>query len=149
MHVYEITQHDLECPSASRPPTHYVVPRCEDPRQTPHQDADPGADRTQGILSPPGPPRAPFLAGSAPCRPLPSLTLASTHLFSSSVTFSFPVKVKVTQSCPTVCEPMDCIVHGILQARILEWVAFPFCRGSSQPRDHTQVSHIMGRFFTS
>ena len=39
--------------------------------------------------------------------------------------------------------------HGILQARILEWVAFPFSRGSSQPRDQTQVSHIAGGFFTS
>ena len=47
------------------------------------------------------------------------------------------VKVKVTQSCPTLCNHMDCIVHGILQARILEWVAFPFSRGSSQPRDRT------------
>ena len=45
------------------------------------------------------------------------------------------VKVKVTQSCLTLCDPSDCIVHGILQARILEWVAFPFSRGSSQPRD--------------
>ena len=42
---------------------------------------------------------------------------------------------------------MDYIVHGILQARILEWVAFPFSRGSSQPRDRTQVSHITSRFF--
>ena len=40
-------------------------------------------------------------------------------------------------------------VHGILQARILEWVAFPFSRGSSQPMDRTQVSCIAGRFFTS
>ena len=40
-------------------------------------------------------------------------------------------------------------VHGILQARILEWVAFPFSRGSSQPRDQTQDSHITGGFFTS
>ena len=47
------------------------------------------------------------------------------------------VKVKAAQSCPTLCDPMDCIVHGILQARILEWVAFPFSRGSSQPRDQT------------
>ena len=39
--------------------------------------------------------------------------------------------------------------HGILQARIMEWVAFSFSRGSSQPRDQTQVSHIEGRFFTS
>ena len=38
----------------------------------------------------------------------------------------FVFKVKVTQSCPTLCNPMDYIVHGLLQARILEWVAFPF-----------------------
>ena len=44
---------------------------------------------------------------------------------------------------------MDYRVHGILQARILEWVAFPFSRGSSQPRDRTQVYYIAGRFFTS
>ena len=57
-------------------------------------------------------------------------------------------KVKVAQSCPTLCDPMDYTVRGILQARILEWVAFLFSRGSSQPRDQTQVSHIAGRFFT-
>ena len=62
--------------------------------------------------------------------------------------------VLVTQSCPTLCDPMDCSppgssVHGILQARILEWAAISFSRGSSQPRDWTQVSHITGRFFTS
>ena len=56
---------------------------------------------------------------------------------------------KVAQLCPTLCDPMDYTVHGILQARILEWVAVPFSRGSSQPRDRTQVSHIAGRFFTS
>ena len=44
---------------------------------------------------------------------------------------------------------MGYTVHGILQARILEWVAFPFSRESAQPRDRTQVSHIAGRFFTS
>ena len=43
-------------------------------------------------------------------------------------------KVKVAQSCLTVCYPMDYTVHGILQARILEWGAFPFSSGSSQPR---------------
>ena len=59
------------------------------------------------------------------------------------------VKVKVGQLCPTLCNPMNCTVHGILQARILEWVAYPFSRGSSQPRDWTQVSHVAGRFFTS
>ena len=57
--------------------------------------------------------------------------------------------VKVAQSCPTLFDPMDYTVHGILQARILEWVAYLFSRGSSQPRDRTQVSHIAGRFFTS
>ena len=56
------------------------------------------------------------------------------------------VKVKVTQSCDSL-RPMD--FPGVLQARILEWAAFPFSRGSSQPRDRTQVSRIVGRFFTS
>ena len=58
-------------------------------------------------------------------------------------------KVKVAQSCPTLCNPMDYTVHGILRTRILKWVAFPFSRGSSQPRDLTQVSHIAGGFFSS
>ena len=52
-----------------------------------------------------------------------------------------------------LCDPVDCSppgpsVHGILQARILEWVATPFSRGSSQPRDWTWVSRIVGKFFT-
>ena len=59
----------------------------------------------------------------------------------------------VAQSCPTLFDSMDCrlpgySVHGILQARILEWVAMPFSRGSSWPRDQTWVSCIAGRFFT-
>ena len=49
----------------------------------------------------------------------------------------------------TLCDPMDYTVHGILQARILEWVAFSFSKGSSQPRDWTQVSLIVGEFSTS
>ena len=61
--------------------------------------------------------------------------------------------VLVTQSCPTLCDPMDSSppgfsVRGILQARILEWLAIPFSRGSSQPRDWTWVSCIAGRFLT-
>ena len=57
--------------------------------------------------------------------------------------------VLVTQSCLTLCNPMDCsppsfTVHGILQARILEWVAISFCRGPSWLRDWTRVSHIAG-----
>ena len=60
------------------------------------------------------------------------------------------VKMKVTQSClTTLYDPMDYIVHGILQAKILEWVAFTFSRGSSQPRSQAQVSLIAGEFFTS
>ena len=58
-------------------------------------------------------------------------------------------EVEVSQVCPTLCDPMDYTVHGILQARMLEWIAVPFSRGSSQPRNWTQVSLIAGRFFTS
>ena len=71
--------------------------------------------------------------------------LKSSHIIS--------VKVLVTQSCRTLCDPMDCSlpgcsVHGILQARILEWVAISFSRGTSWPRDQTRVSWITHRFFT-
>ena len=52
------------------------------------------------------------------------------------------LKVKVAQSFLTLCTLMDCTVCGILQARVLEWVAFPFSRGSSQPRDRTQLSTL-------
>ena len=73
------------------------------------------------------------------------------------ITDSFPpghtlcsfIAFKVTQSCSSLCNPMDYTVHGILQARTLEWVAIPFSRGSSQPSDWIQVSHIADRFFTS
>ena len=58
------------------------------------------------------------------------------------------VKVKVAQSYSTLCDGMDYPVRGILQARILEWVVLPFSRGSSQPRDRTQVSPTAGGFFT-
>ena len=66
-----------------------------------------------------------------------------------TVIYSLKVKVKITHSSPTLCNPMDYTAHEILQARILEWVAIPFSRGSSQPRDQTQVSRIAGGFFTS
>ena len=65
------------------------------------------------------------------------------------LSITLKVNVKVAQSCLTLCDPMDYTVHGILQARILEWVTFPFSRGSSQPRNQTQVFHIAGGFFTS
>ena len=64
-----------------------------------------------------------------------------------------PYCMLVTQSCLTVCDPMDCSpqgfsVHGILQGRTLEWVTIPFSRGSSQPRGWTQASCMAGGFFT-
>ena len=60
---------------------------------------------------------------------------------------------EVTQSCPTLCDPMDCSlpgssVHGIFQAIVLEWIAISFSKGSSQSRDRTRVSRIVDRRFT-
>ena len=63
--------------------------------------------------------------------------------------FNRGLKVKVTQSCLTLCNFMDYTVHGILQARILGWVAFALSRGSSQTKDQTLVSCIACGFFTS
>ena len=59
------------------------------------------------------------------------------------------VKTTVTQMCLTLCVPKDYMVHGTPQARTLGWVAFPFSRGSSQPRDRTLVFCMAGRFFTN
>ena len=64
-----------------------------------------------------------------------------------------PMWSEVSQSCPILWDPMDCSppgssVHGIFQARVLEWVAISFSRGSSQPRDWTRVSCTAGRHFT-
>ena len=53
---------------------------------------------------------------------------------------------KIIQSCPTLCNPMSYRVHGILQVRILDWVAFPFSKGSFQLRNQTGASWIAGRF---
>ena len=63
--------------------------------------------------------------------------MLAIFLKGTSIMF-FIVKVKVTQLCPTLCDPMDYTVLGILQASILEWVAFPFSRGSPQPRNQTR-----------
>jgi len=70
-----------------------------------------------------------------------------------SLLYNVMKESEVTQSCPTLCNPMDCSppgssVHGIVQARVLEWIAISFSRGSSWPRDRTQVSCIAGRHFT-
>ena len=80
----------------------------------------------------------------------------STSIFHPSDIYSGGGCCSVAKSCPTLCNPMDCSqpgssVHGILQARILAWVAFSFSRGSSRPRDRTRmscVSSLAGRFFT-
>ena len=78
--------------------------------------------------------------------------IISSNIFSGP--FSLLLKwSEVTQSCPTLCDPMDCSppgssVHGIFQARVLEWVAISFSRGSSHPRDRTPVSRTTGRRFT-
>ena len=89
------------------------------------------------------------------------LLLWKSHLTATSPLWSqsplslsplFASESEVAQSCPTLCDPTDysppgSTVHGILQARILEWVAISFSRGSSRPRDRTQVSRIAGRPF--
>ena len=87
--------------------------------------------------------------------PLPYSTLCWEDSFWSLIVL-WAHAWEITQSCPTLCSPMGCSppgssVHGILQARILEWVAMPSYRGSSQPRDQTRVfciSWIAGRFLT-
>ena len=87
-------------------------------------------------------------------RPLPDW-MRPTHIVEGNLLkpkfsdLGVEVKVKVAQSCPTFYDPLYYTVPGILQARMWEWVAFPFSRGSAQPRDWTQVSHIAGRFFTN
>ena len=101
-----------------------------------------------------GPPH-PCEAQVTLCGDWDSLVLTETccriksYPFFLNLPFLNLVKVKVAQSCPTLCDPMDFTVHGILQAGISEWVAFPFSRESSQPQDQTQVSCISGGFFTS
>ena len=74
-------------------------------------------------------------------------------IWSGHIILFMHVNVLVAQLCPTLCNPMECSppvssIHEILQARILKWIAIPFFRGSSQCRDRTLVSCIVGRFFT-
>ena len=79
--------------------------------------------------------------------------IGDAHSGTCSVCVCYAVLCLVTQLYLTLCNPMDCnpqapLSMGILQARILGWVAMPSSRGSSQPWDQTQVSHIAGKFFT-
>ena len=87
-----------------------------------------------------------------PVVPAPFVGKWLTFIIQQMFTMKLHDNVNVSESCSFIsilCDAIDYTVHGILQARILEWVAFPFSRGSSQPRDRTQVSRIVGRFFTS
>ena len=89
----------------------------------------------------------PFLYG-------PFQRMSSPVLYSKSLLVIYFIhESEVTQSCLTLCDPMDCSppgssIHGIFQARVLEWVAISSSRRSSRPRDGTRVSHIVGRCFT-
>ena len=114
----------LSLPSLPGPP---------DPLSLPHV-SNPGSPLTHS-LSEPGP------------------SLHSCHPLGAPLCFDLLRVCLVAQSCPTLCDPVDCSppgssVHGILQARILEWVAMPSSRVPSQPRDRAQVSHVAGTFFT-
>ena len=76
-----------------------------------------------------------------------------TRNWASAAFWSVVKSSEVAQSCLTLCNPIDCSlsgssIHGIFQARVLEWTAISFSRGSSRPRTRTPVSHIAGRFFT-
>ena len=80
----------------------------------------------------------PFMNGLCPCL---CGRLISEEPFINDISILIWKFESETQSCPTLCDPMYYTVHVILQARILEWVAFPFSRGSSQPREQTQGSN--------
>ena len=95
------------------------------------------------------------IGGSPQGSPAPGILQARIQewvAISFSNAWKWKVKVKLL-SCPTLNDPMDCSlpgssVHGIFQARVLEWGAITVSRGSSRPRDRTQVFQIAGRFFT-
>ena len=101
---------------------------------------------------------SPRLLASSSLDPSPSFPERSQgslfgFCFLNFITFAVTLRLLVVQSCPSLCDPVDCSppgssVHGILQARILEWVAFHFSGGSSRPRDQTRISCIAGRLFT-
>ena len=71
----------------------------------------------------------------------------------NQIPYNYTMSSEVAQSCLTLCDPIECSlsgssIHGIFQARVLEWIAVSFSRGSSQPRNRTRVSYIAGRCFT-
>ena len=84
---------------------------------------------------------------------LQKMGIEGTYLNILKTIYDSESESEVAQSCPTLCDPMDCSlpgssIYGIFQARVLEWAAISFSRGSSQPRDRTQVSRTAGRRFT-
>ena len=107
------------------------------------------------LLSTSPPCRLPFLYRTYCFQSLEyySRNIAYIYIYAYISIWKWKVKVLVAQLCLTLWDPMDCSppgssVHGILQARILDWLAISFSRGSSRPSDWTQVSCIAGRFFT-
>ena len=125
----------------------------------PTQGLNPGLPHCRRILhqlSHQGSPRIlewvayPFSNGSSQPRNWTRVSCIAGGFFTNWATSE---RSKVAQSCPTLCDPMDCnlpgsSVHGIFQATVLEWVAISFSRGSSRPRDQTRVSRIVDRHFT-
>ena len=115
-----------------------------------------GSSEVQGLLPPAG-----WASGTSSwwgrMQSLPRSAGWSQDAFLNGISndkLSVPCSCMHAQSCPTLCNPMDCSppassVHVILQARILEWAGISSSRGSSQPRDGTQVSCTAGGFFTT
>ena len=90
-----------------------------------------------------------FLSVNSSCDKYFQFIFLKMSLFCLHFFLYFSMYVKVTQLYPILCDFMDYTVHGVLQARILEWVAYLLSSGSSWPRNWTRVSCIAGRFFTT
>ena len=123
------SHHRASCAIQGLPPSHLVHAR-----QCTHVSVTPS----------PFPPPLPL-----PCPPVSSLHLCLQSCLSVDSRYMCGVCAKSLQSCPTLHNPIDCSppgssVHGILQARILEWDAISSSRGASQPRDQTHISYISG-----
>ena len=93
-----------------------------------------------------------FSRGSPQPRDRTHISCLAGGYFTAETPKKTETETKVAQSCLTLCDPMDrslggASIHGIFQARVLEWVAISFFRGSSQPRDQTRVSRIASRHF--
>ena len=131
------------------------------PGDLPDPGIEPGSPALLADALPSEPPRKPE-KHSRTSYPMAACTLASGHLGLEIRTLYHCTlyseserkeKVKIAQLCLTLCDPMDCSlsgssIHGIFQARVLEWIAISFSRGSSRPRNRTRVSRIAGRRFT-